>query len=81
MSKAIAKSHIETILERYEQEKLLIASGAVFQKLSQFIDWVSEVELAMELDISVAMVRSAIATLEKDGLVERNIKGDWRITF
>ena len=78
---AIANSHIELIKTRNKQEKLLIASGIVFQKISEINKAISEVELAMELDISVAMVRVAIALLEKDGLVYKDIKGNWSLTL
>lgn len=75
------KLHNKRLIEFREQEKLLIRSGAVFNLLSSSFHPVSDVAIAMELEISVAAVRQAIQELAKDGLVSRTLKGDWEVSF
>ena len=75
------KSYIEWLAERYERERLLIDSGAVFQTISNLHSPVSDVEIAMHLEISVGEVRNAIAQLHRDGLVSCDYRGDWEVAF
>lgn len=72
------KLHIERLDERNKQELLLIASGAVFNSISSQILPKSDVELAMEFEISIPLIRKAIAALSQDGLIVQNYQGDWR---
>lgn len=72
------KLHINQLKERNHLENLLIASGAVFRLISSQILSLSDVEIAMELEMSVPLVRRAIATLEQDQLVVQNYQGDWQ---
>jgi hypothetical protein len=74
------KLHIERLDERNKQELLLIASGAVFNLISsQMLGNLSDVELAMDLGVSIPLIRKAIATLATDGLITQDYQGDWAI--
>ena len=73
--------HIERLAQRYQQESLLIASGSVYQTISQQLNPVSDVELAMHLNISIPLVRTSLLELERDGLVEQSFKGEWEVAF
>lgn len=75
------KLHINQLKENSRRESLLIASGAVFRLISSQILPISDVAIAMELEMSVPLVRKAIATLEQDQLVVQTYQGDWECTF
>ncbi len=75
------KLHVERLDERYRLERLLIASGAVFNLIYLKKKPISAVAIAIELEITVAMVRYALVQLEKDGLVVQNFKGDWEVAI
>lgn len=81
MTPTKTKLHIERLNQRHEQERLLIASGAIFQLISSQIEPVSEIAIAMYLEISVVAVRKAIAELLKDGLIEKDFQGNWEAMF
>jgi DNA-binding transcriptional ArsR family regulator len=73
------KLHIERLTDRNTNERLLIASGAVFNFISSKILPISDVEIAMDLEISIPLVRRAIAALEQDELIVKNFEGDYVI--
>lgn len=74
-------SHIEQINQRFRRERLLISSGLIFQTLSNQINPISAVELAMHLDLTVFMVRRSLKELERDNLAVQNFQGDWEVVF
>ncbi|MGL4622455.1 MAG: hypothetical protein ACRCZS_25920 [Chroococcidiopsis sp.] len=76
-----ANLQIERLRERTSQELLLIASGAIFSFISSQILPISDVAIAVELNISVPLVRQAIAELERDQLVVQTYQGDWECAF
>lgn len=75
------KLHIERLEERNERELALIRAGAIFQLIDRQKQAISDVEIAMILDLSVSLVRRAIASLEADGLIEQTFQGDWLVAF
>jgi hypothetical protein len=75
------KLQINLLNQRFCQERLLIASGAVFNLISSNLLPASSVAIAIDLGISVPMVRKAIATLEQDQLIVQNYQGDWAIAL
>ncbi len=75
------KLHINQLKERNHLENLLIASGAVFRLINSQMLPISDVAIAMELEMSVPLVRRAIATLEQDQLVVQTYQGDWQCAF
>ena len=71
------KSHVEQINQRFDNEKKLINSGAVFSVLEAQILPISAVAIASELNISVPLVKSALRELEIDGLAKKTLLEDW----
>jgi hypothetical protein len=75
------KLQINLLNKRFRQERLLIASGAVFNLISSNLLPASSVAIAIDLGISVPMVRRAIAALEEDQLVVQTYEGNWAIAL
>lgn len=71
------KLYIEQLNENAAREKLLIDSGVIYRTICNCTSPISDVELAMQLDLSIANVRNVMLELERDNLVERNFQGDW----
>jgi transcriptional regulator of heat shock response len=81
MTSTKTKTHLERLIQQRQQERLLLASGAIFQTIFDQIEPISDVAIAMDLNISVATVRNAIAELLKDGLIESDFQGLWSVAF
>lgn len=61
---------LSTLICIKKQEQLLIDSGAVYRLINASPVPISDVEIAMQLEISIPSVRSAIAQLLKDNLIK-----------
>ena len=77
MNKSKDKTHLELLTDRYHKERLLIASGAIFQLICGQVEPISEVAIASELEISVPLVRRTLKELSTDNLVAKNTQGGW----